>query len=80
MDFFRLIQWRPQYPAGDSFAWVLALITLLIPVFVHAQCPPVTESAKLAPPRANTSAGQPEFFDEPQFTVAGITEIGRAHV
>jgi tetratricopeptide (TPR) repeat protein len=52
---------------------ILAVIALLAPVAVRGQCPPVVGSGKSQPGQSSAS-GQPEFFDEPQFTVAGVTD------
>jgi tetratricopeptide (TPR) repeat protein len=45
----------------------LAWIVLLTPSVVHAQCPSLTDAGKPA-------VAEPQFYDEPQFTVAGVTD------
>jgi tetratricopeptide (TPR) repeat protein len=52
---------------------ILVLIALLTPSYLRAQCQPVTPKFQAAA-RQNPSLTQPEFFDEPKFTVAGVTE------
>jgi tetratricopeptide (TPR) repeat protein len=57
------------------FLYLTALAPLSSPSLVQAQCQPSTEPEKLqAPANQNASKRQPEFFDEPQFTVAGVTD------
>jgi tetratricopeptide (TPR) repeat protein len=52
-----------------------AVCALLVPLFAHGQCPPLVDSTKLkAAESAPKAPGPPEFFDEPQFTVAGVTD------
>ena len=53
---------------------ILALIALFAPFLAQGQCEPIANSAKLAASKMPASAAQPEFFDEPQFTVAGVTD------
>jgi tetratricopeptide (TPR) repeat protein len=54
----------------------LALIALLAPLLAHAQCQPVGDLSKSqTPPTQNPLSAQPQFFDEPKFTVAGVTEM-----
>jgi len=53
------------------------MAVLFTPVLAWGQCQPISSSAKLRPPSPapqNSSSSQPEFFDEPQFTVAGVTD------
>jgi tetratricopeptide (TPR) repeat protein len=65
---------RPQ-PRFVATSCALAVVALLLaPLLVHAQCQAIADSASTPPPKAQTKPGQPEFFDEPQFTVAGITD------
>ncbi len=60
--------------------WVLAAMVFVAPLLVQGQCQPIAGSAKTQPPSSQTSspgkttAGVPEFFDEPQFIVAGVTD------
>jgi tetratricopeptide (TPR) repeat protein len=57
-------------------AGILALIALFAPWLLHAQCQPaaapVTQPAGSQTSSSTTT--QPAFFDEPKFTVAGITD------
>lgn len=53
---------------------ILALISFFAPFLAQGQCQPIADSAKLAASKMPASAAQPEFFDEPQFTVAGVTD------
>ena len=67
----------PQFGHGESYVSVCILLTLVFfaPILVQGQCQPIGSSAKSqASPSRNSAAGQPEFFDEPQFTVAGVTD------
>ncbi len=49
-------------------------ISLFAPALAQAQCQPVSDSAKSpASPQSSPSAA-PAFFDEPKFTVAGVTD------
>src|SRR5690242_5019599 len=60
---------------------ILAAALCFAPLRALGQCQPISASTKTQPPVAvpqKSQSGQPEFFDEPQFTVAGVTEIGRA--
>jgi tetratricopeptide (TPR) repeat protein len=52
---------------------ILAVIALFAPPLARGQCPPVAGSGKSQPGQSSAS-GQPEFFDEPKFTVAGVTD------
>jgi tetratricopeptide (TPR) repeat protein len=56
-------------------SWLLAAIVLLAARLAQGQCPPLADStrSKAAEP-VSPSLGHPEFFDEPQFTVAGVTD------
>jgi tetratricopeptide (TPR) repeat protein len=47
---------------------VLAIATLVVPA-MHAQCPLLADAAKPA-----ISKQSPDFFDQPTFTVAGVTD------
>lgn len=59
-----------------SFSVYLSWLNLLLtPLLVEAQCQPRAAFAKLqAPANQNASTAQPEFFDEPKFSVAGVTD------
>ena len=46
------------------------MVMLLTSGFLHGQCQPVTRPSQAQ----NLSSKQPQFFDEPKFTVAGVTE------
>ena len=54
-------------------AAIVALIALFAPAVFYGQCQPL-DSAKIAASKTPASGAQPEFFDEPQFTVAGVTD------
>ena len=54
-------------------AAIVALIALFAPVVFYGQCQPL-DSAKIGASKTPASGAQPEFFDEPQFTVAGVTD------
>src|SRR6185295_14773551 len=53
----------------------LALVVFFAPLHAHGQCQPLsaTSTVQSSSPQHPASA-QPEFFDEPQFTVAGVTD------
>jgi tetratricopeptide (TPR) repeat protein len=58
-----------------SASWLLAAIALLTPLSAQGQCPPLVDSIRLkAAESESRSSEPPEFFDEPQFTVAGVTD------
>ena len=51
------------------------LIALSAPLLIDAQCQPTADSATWqASATQNPSTAQPQFFDEPKFTVAGVTD------
>jgi len=56
-----------------SAAWGLAIVVLLNPGLARAQCQPVAPKSQAATSQ-HASSKQPEFFDEPKFTVAGVTD------
>lgn len=65
---------KPQLTHYFNFlARVAALTLFLFPPLLRAQCQPTTTSSPV-PANQNASTAQPEFFDEPQFTVAGVTD------
>jgi tetratricopeptide (TPR) repeat protein len=52
----------------------VALMVLLAPFLVHAQCEP-SKAKPADPPQTNkTTSTAPQFYDEPQFTVAGVAD------
>jgi len=56
---------------------ILAAALCFAPLRALGQCQPISASTKTQPPVAvpqKSQSGQPEFFDEPQFTVAGVTD------
>jgi tetratricopeptide (TPR) repeat protein len=54
---------------------ILTLLALSTPLLIDAQCQPLAGSAMAQTPATqNASPTQPEFFDEPKFTVAGVTD------
>ncbi len=65
---------QSRYSATGIAISILALIALFAPFLAQGQCQPIADSAKLAASKRPTSAAQPEFFDEPQFSVAGVTD------
>jgi tetratricopeptide (TPR) repeat protein len=76
MGRFRLTAHRSRYPDLTIVACVLAVIALFATALAHGQCQPIEDAAKPQPSVAQHSpSGQPEFFDEPQFTVAGVTDV-----
>ncbi len=54
--------------------WVLAVITFFAPCIVHGQSDSAKASKAQSSAPGNHSAAAPEFFDEPKFTVAGVTD------
>lgn len=56
----------------NSPAWALAIVVLLSPGLARAQCQPLATKSQTA--AQNSSSSQPQFFDEPKFTVAGVTD------
>jgi tetratricopeptide (TPR) repeat protein len=55
----------------ESGIAVYMLAALLLPFLAQGQC---DSAAKPAINPQSSTVGQPEFFDEPQFTVAGVTD------
>jgi len=53
---------------------ILAVMALFTSSLAAGQCQPVADSAQAVASKTLTSPAQPEFFDEPQFTVAGVTD------
>ena len=53
--------------------YVAALNTFMYQPLLQAQCQS-TVAKSTVPANPNTSTAQPEFFDEPQFSVAGVTD------
>jgi tetratricopeptide (TPR) repeat protein len=69
-------QLTSDHSSGASTATCLfAAIALLAPLLAPGQCQPLVDSgtSRGAEPAPAASA-HPEFFDEPQFTVAGVTD------
>lgn len=54
---------------------IVALSGLLAPLRIHGQCQPTADPGKSehSEPQAS-SAATPQFYDEPQFTVAGVAD------
>ncbi len=71
---------EPRHVETRIATWVLAAIVLGAPFTVQGQCQPITSSAQSLtsgsqnPATAKPGTGEPEFFDEPRFTVAGVTD------
>jgi tetratricopeptide (TPR) repeat protein len=58
-----------------NFPFVITTIVILSPPALRAQCQPGADAAKTQSPASqNNSPKQPQFFDEPKFTVAGVTD------
>ena len=56
-----------QGASGARFLVLVFVLALIAPA-ITAQCPPIAASAKQQP------TSSPQFFDEPAFTVAGVTD------
>jgi len=54
-----------------SSVWTLVIVVVISPSAAHAQCQPVASNVATL---QNNSQSQPQFFDEPKFTVAGVTD------
>lgn len=68
-------QRRPGRVTPCAVGPVLALVVFFAPLHARGQCQPLAavatgKSASLQ----HSATAQPEFFDEPQFTVAGVTD------
>jgi tetratricopeptide (TPR) repeat protein len=67
-----------RYLPHDLITRLLAATLLLAPGLARAQCQPISGSATVPSSRTEASStakpGQPEFYDEPKFTVAGVTD------
>ena len=63
----------PGTLVAGIFVCILTAAVFVAPWRALAQCQPISALAKPASVPQN-SQGQPEFFDEPQFTVAGVTD------
>src|SRR5713101_1253420 len=74
MGRFRVTADPSRYSPPGIATSILALIALFAPFLAQGQCQPIADSAKLTVSQKPGSAAQPEFFDEPQFTVAGVTD------
>jgi tetratricopeptide (TPR) repeat protein len=53
---------------------VLALVVFFAPLHAHGQCQPLAAATVQSSSPQRSATTQPEFFDEPQFTVAGVTD------
>ncbi len=74
MGRFRVVLRSNLYVGVRIAAGVLAFIALLAPLQIPAQCQPA-DSAKANPSvTQKTPPGTPQFYDEPQFTVAGVAD------
>jgi tetratricopeptide (TPR) repeat protein len=74
---FRITFLKRRFFCDTAFA--LSLIASIAPLQVRAQCTPLNTPPKPPSPASQSSSstsalGAPEFFDEPQFTVAGVTD------
>ena len=52
----------------------LTLIALLVPFRIQAQCQPADPAQPKPAQTQNASPERPQFYDEPQFTVAGVAD------
>lgn len=57
-----------------AVVWTLVLVGSVTPLVARAQCTPLTGPASQAPVSNKVSGNTLQFFDEPQFTVAGVTD------
>jgi tetratricopeptide (TPR) repeat protein len=79
MGRFRLTEHRSGYATRIAIC-IFAGIVLLAPLLLVGQCQPIAGSPKLEPSEPQSSspgtpeARPPEFFDQPTFTVAGVTD------
>jgi tetratricopeptide (TPR) repeat protein len=73
MGRFRVTAGQSRYRATGIATSILALIAVFAPFLAQGQCQPIADAAKAAASKMPSTA-QPEFFDEPQFTVAGVTD------
>jgi tetratricopeptide (TPR) repeat protein len=74
MCFFRATSRSDQELGSPLATCVLTLIALLAPFRIQAQCQPA-DPAQAKPSQTPTpSSGTPQFYDEPQFTVAGVAD------
>jgi tetratricopeptide (TPR) repeat protein len=74
MCFFRVTSRSDQELGSPVATCVLTLIALLAPFRIQAQCQPA-DPARAKPSQTPTaSSGTPQFYDEPQFTVAGVAD------
>jgi tetratricopeptide (TPR) repeat protein len=55
-------------------SFVLTLIAMLAPATLRAQCEPLAGTAQVQTQNKSSAEVTPEFFDEPSFTVAGVTD------
>lgn len=83
MACFRVIAHKFTKGATPVAACILAAVTLAAPLLAQGQCQPIAGSnnSQASEPHSSTkpapgkqSAAIPEFYDEPQFTVAGVTD------
>lgn len=73
MDQIHLRAHGSGHSGRGIFVCILTAAVFVAPWRALAQCQPISALAKPASVPQN-SQGQPEFFDEPQFTVAGVTD------
>lgn len=78
MNRCRETSFQPGLLASRTIVFVV--IAFLAPVGASGQCQPVTATSKPVPstlqgsPPSTAEAGKPEFYDEPKFTVSGVTD------
>jgi tetratricopeptide (TPR) repeat protein len=77
MDQLYLTAYRAEHSGAGIVTCILAAAVCFAPLRAGGQCQPISASAKpqpSVPVPQKSQPGQPEFFDEPQFTVAGVTD------
>lgn len=67
----RLFSHQPVFLKTLAITCLSAVIVIFSPLAVHAQCQAVAEAPKS---QHSESQATPQFFDEPQFSVAGVTD------
>ena len=67
-----------RYLRQDFLTIVLAAAVFLAPGIARAQCQPISGATTVSSPKTESPSiarpGQPEFYDEPKFTMAGVTD------
>jgi Tfp pilus assembly protein PilF len=67
-----------RYLRQDFLTLLLAAAVFLAPGIARAQCQPISGASAVSSSKTEgpsiAKPGQPEFYDEPKFTVAGVTD------